>query len=360
MKKFGLCSALALCALLVGSDAWAVAWTLPNNVKVVETSGSGTNTYSTIQAALAAITTASATNRYLIKVMPGTYTATSGSQIVMKPYVDIEGSGQENTIVTSTLGLDATLWDFPGVTKATIEIPVYTPSPTPTAPIMRLKNLRVQNTSTAGGIALLIKSPWVAVEDVTAVASTSASDCVFDHWYCGISINGTAAANVELQGVTALGSRTTVCANDGEAYGIIAINGSSVTIENSKSKGIGTTYGNAVQNTNGYGYESANVVIRGSVLEAATTANGGAVGIHGSPTAVINSKALVHDCDSCIPIEGVTTVIGSETEIGLNCVSSTGIWGADKVATTKIDHGFAYVGKIVNCWDENFDPIPNQ
>lgn len=188
MKKSGLCLALALCALLVGSDALAVAWTLPNNVKIVRTSGSGTNTYSTIQAALTACTNPSATNRYLIKVMPGTYTATSGSQIAMKPYVDIEGSGQENTIVTSALGLDAIIWDFPGVTTATLEIPVPNPIPAATTPIMRLSNLRVENTSTAGGIALLIKSPWVKVENVTAVAS-SAGDCGVDHQYCGILVN---------------------------------------------------------------------------------------------------------------------------------------------------------------------------
>ena len=53
--------------------------------------------YTTIGAALAAIT-ASESNRYLIKVLPGVYTET----ITMEQYVDIEGSGELNTKITYT------------------------------------------------------------------------------------------------------------------------------------------------------------------------------------------------------------------------------------------------------------------
>lgn len=51
--------------------------------------------YTTISAALAAIS-ASSSNRYLIKVMPGVY----NEQVTMEPYVDIEGSGELNTKIT--------------------------------------------------------------------------------------------------------------------------------------------------------------------------------------------------------------------------------------------------------------------
>jgi hypothetical protein len=54
--------------------------------------------YTTITAALAAITTTSAANRYLIKVMPGVY----NEAVTMKPYVDIEGSGETNTTIAYT------------------------------------------------------------------------------------------------------------------------------------------------------------------------------------------------------------------------------------------------------------------
>jgi len=54
--------------------------------------------YTTITAALAAITDAATGKRYCIKVMPGTYT--EAATLTLKSYVDIEGSGWWNTIIT--------------------------------------------------------------------------------------------------------------------------------------------------------------------------------------------------------------------------------------------------------------------
>lgn len=53
--------------------------------------------FQTVTAALDTITTASATNRYVIKIAPGTYNEPAG--IVLKNYVDMEGSGQTNTVI---------------------------------------------------------------------------------------------------------------------------------------------------------------------------------------------------------------------------------------------------------------------
>ncbi len=64
------------------------------NVIIVAKSGGD---YATIGAALAGITTNSATNRYLIWIAPGTYTET----ITLKEYVDIEGAGELATRITS-------------------------------------------------------------------------------------------------------------------------------------------------------------------------------------------------------------------------------------------------------------------
>jgi hypothetical protein len=63
------------------------------NVLVVARSGGD---FTSISAALATITTASQANPYLIKVAPGVYADT----VVMKPYVDIEGSGELTTKIT--------------------------------------------------------------------------------------------------------------------------------------------------------------------------------------------------------------------------------------------------------------------
>jgi hypothetical protein len=52
--------------------------------------------FSTVTAALDAITDASATNRYLVWIAPGVYTET----VTMKQYVDIEGSGEATTTIS--------------------------------------------------------------------------------------------------------------------------------------------------------------------------------------------------------------------------------------------------------------------
>ena len=65
------------------------------NVLVVAKSGGD---YTSVQAALTSITTASDTNRYLVWVAPGVYTET----VTMKPYVDIEGAGELLTTISYT------------------------------------------------------------------------------------------------------------------------------------------------------------------------------------------------------------------------------------------------------------------
>jgi hypothetical protein len=64
------------------------------NVIIVAKSGGN---FTTISAALASITTNSATNRYLVWVAPGIY----NEKVIMKQYVDIEGAGETATKITS-------------------------------------------------------------------------------------------------------------------------------------------------------------------------------------------------------------------------------------------------------------------
>jgi hypothetical protein len=59
--------------------------------------------FTSIQAALDSIGDASATNPYLVWVGPGTYS----ERVTMKPFVDIEGSGQEQTTIKWTGGSEA-------------------------------------------------------------------------------------------------------------------------------------------------------------------------------------------------------------------------------------------------------------
>lgn len=65
--------------------------------------GDGTASGTRLINALAGITNASATKRYVVKVEPGIYDVGS-TGLQMKPYVDIEGSGQEATLIKGVGG----------------------------------------------------------------------------------------------------------------------------------------------------------------------------------------------------------------------------------------------------------------
>ena len=65
------------------------------NVVVVAKSGGD---YTSVQAAINSITNAAADNAYLVWVAPGVYSET----VTMKPYVHLQGAGQEATVISST------------------------------------------------------------------------------------------------------------------------------------------------------------------------------------------------------------------------------------------------------------------
>lgn len=79
----------------------------------------GTDEFSSIATALASITTASESNPFLISVGPGTYTE---PQLVMKPYVFVEGAEQDQTrIITNSSTQHAVVGaDYSGISKCYI------------------------------------------------------------------------------------------------------------------------------------------------------------------------------------------------------------------------------------------------
>ena len=73
--------------------------------RVVWVADDGTGDHTLLSAALAAITDASSSNPYVIKIAPGTYVETS--PVVLKGHVDVEGSGQGVTTITCSCDGDS-------------------------------------------------------------------------------------------------------------------------------------------------------------------------------------------------------------------------------------------------------------
>lgn len=107
--------------------------------------------------ALAGITDASATKHYVVKVEPGIYDVGS-TMLEMKPYVDIEGSGQQATIIKGVGNTDETL--VTGVVKG--------------ASSCELRDLQVQSVGSSAlyiAISILVIDADTSIRDVTVYTS---------------------------------------------------------------------------------------------------------------------------------------------------------------------------------------------
>jgi hypothetical protein len=139
--------------------------------------------------ALAAITDASATKHYVVKVEPGIYDV-GATMLEMKPYVDIEGSGQQATVIQGVGNADESL--VTGVVKG--------------ASSSELRDLQVQCTGSPSlyiSIAVLVYNADTSIRDITISVT-------------GVSTWGIRNANspTSIEGVTITSQATRV------AYGI--------------------------------------------------------------------------------------------------------------------------------------------
>jgi hypothetical protein len=148
------------------------------NMVVVAKSGGD---YTTVQAAIDSITGAAADNPYLVRVAPGVYE----EQVTMKPYVHLQGAGQEGTVITSAANSG---WP---PTQATLVLASDT----------SLRDLKVVNSGTNDyNVALLARTgvTRTLAADVTAQAQGGGT---FNY---AIFLTGS-GTGVTLQQVTALG-----------------------------------------------------------------------------------------------------------------------------------------------------------
>lgn len=217
--------------------------------------------YGTVQAAIDSITTASATNPYLVWVAPGVYTET----VVMKPYVHVQGAGQDATVIGSTVSSAA--WP----PRATVALTRST----------SLRDVTVRNLSTAAGTsyraavvgragvtetlvagvtaqtlgaggsnttncALALFGPGTSsvVQDVSLLAQSAASNyALYNATGAAATVRGgayTARGGTTAYGLYNTGSGTTLVGDDvtllgesgtGASYGLYATNGAATTLQ---------------------------------------------------------------------------------------------------------------------------------
>jgi hypothetical protein len=137
--------------------------------------------YQSISAALAGITTASAGSPFVVKVGPGTFQ----ESVVMKPYVDIEGSGTNVTLITATAGNTPDKGTVTGASNA------------------QLRDLTVQSVGPGGGYATAFAVLSAAAASLLDVQVIVLGAGAFNGY--GLYARGT-GANIDARDVTITGS----------------------------------------------------------------------------------------------------------------------------------------------------------
>jgi hypothetical protein len=190
-----------------------------NYAQVVVVAKSGGD-YTSVQAAIDSITDAAADKPYLVWVAPGVYNET----VTMKPYVHLQGAGQEATAINST----ATNSSFPP-TQATLVLAQNT----------SLRDLTVGNAGTGSRNAALLatdSTTQTLVADVTARAQGAGTS------YYAIFFPG-GGMGITLQDVTALSEN-----GSGNNFGLYISNGTAATLRGGSFTGRGGNRGYGIYN----------------------------------------------------------------------------------------------------------------
>jgi hypothetical protein len=182
------------------------------NVVVVAKSGGD---YTSVQAAIDSISDAAADNPYLVWVAPGVYNET----VTMKPYVHLQGAGQEATIITSTASGSA--WP---PTQATLVLASDT----------SLRDLMVGNGGAGDSNAALLATAGMTRTLAADVTARALGGGVSNH---AIVLTGS-GTGVTLQQVSAL-------AENGSAYnlGLVNMSGAAAVLRGGSFTARGGEYG---------------------------------------------------------------------------------------------------------------------
>lgn len=323
----GVVVVVMLCLPVQVFAAVAYNWKIPDNVRIVQTETAtvdNVRVFSYIQAAINSLNGAPG----LVKVMPGTY----NEAITMVPNIDLEGSGIENTIITSSVN-----------TIGTVK----------SASNTNIRNIKVVNTGSSTAIAVLFDNVTSAsAKDISVAVNGPGAENY------GIYVTG-ASANVKVENADVVSQSST---SNSSTVGIVAMQGL-LTVKNSKAVAINGNWAAGLATVGG------TLDIRDSLAEAHNAEYTYAIDVEGNGTMSI-AHSKTDASGGLYETYGIRIYNGNVIASEAKAMSTGGVvagismYGDAKVASTLIAGGLRVQdgspnNKNVNCWDENFNPILN-
>jgi hypothetical protein len=319
--------------------------------------------------AVNSITDASATKMYLIKVMPGIYDLGT-NPLQMKQYVDVEGSGEDNTVITSQV---PNLSNNNACNAATVQMISNS----------KISKLQVKNTfgaPTSGApyyetIGIVFNGTGGEVEGVKTRVGTDGN---VTNANIGICADGSAIATLQNVDVYTVNSRMGIggIVFNGDTIGIRTFVGSSVVLKDSTViTDAGTVnrgdWSTAIQGSGSFTVTDSYLKsLNGGWAETVygNLGNTDNVSISHSKIYAINGNSSGAGGDNIAVTGGANlSIINSEIHASSTplCDNNHALQGGGKIANSLIDapegDGLAlWYGKLFNNYNVSFDPISNR
>jgi hypothetical protein len=354
MRSSLLAAVTAAAGIAYATDASAVAWTPPASVRIVQKDSvaSGTRVYTSI---LTAVASCDGVTPCLVKVMPGTYDLGTGS-LRLKPFVTVEGSGPESTVITSANTANTEECDNGVVMMANDSV---------------LRQVKVVNKvldSTAGAShahAVVFRNVAARAEFMHAVSAFPANGIENGSWSrrIGVCVDGDPAsggpARADLVHVYAEGNN-----RSGQGNGVRVRSAATANVTDSHLVGVSTTDSAYPINSTG---EGGTIAVNDSLLESKGGETGDACPLWGGQhfITVTNSRlsltsygAYPSAVYSQVFLKMMNTTITANTapnyEVGGTVTIANSQLPGDR--TNLVNLG----AKLVGNYDESFSAIPNQ
>jgi pectin methylesterase-like acyl-CoA thioesterase len=294
----------------------AVASAVPRYAQELVVAKAGGD-YTSLTAALASITDASATKPYAVVVKPGVY-AVGTTRIVVPPFVTIQGSGTGSTqIASSYVSTNGT-----GFAQLGNNI--------------ELRSLTF--TATGANAGLVISAATARLEDVqvSTLQSSQALSVLNGSKVSASRVRLTSGngSGLYVQNSELTGDAVVVRASGYSVAGVVVTMASRVALENSD---VALTVTGGGQGTALTGYTDGTVPI------AFTFKNG-----------VVTGDAAT------IGVGGYVTVSHSVLNTPYAATSSQAYLNSPVLLYSQVSGGFYIPTRVLGCYDSDFNPLPNQ